>query len=105
MITKVNTANFAEEVLNSEIPVLVDFFAVWCGPCKMVSPVIDSLAEDLDGKVKVCKLDIDQSMDIAIKYHVMSVPTLMLFKDGDEARRVSGAMPKEMILSEFEEFF
>ena len=105
MITKVNTANFAEEVLNSEIPVLVDFFAVWCGPCKMVSPVIDSPAEDLDGKVKVCKLDIDQSMDIAIKYHVMSVPTLMLFKDGDEAHRVSGAMPKEMILSEFEEFF
>ena len=105
MITKVNSKNFEEEVLKSELPVLVDFFAVWCGPCKMVSPVIDSLSEDLDGKVKVCKLDIDQSMDIAMKYHVMSVPTLMLFKDGGEAHRVSGAMPKEMILGEFEEFF
>ena len=105
MITKVNSKNFDEEVIKSELPVLVDFFAVWCGPCKMVSPVIDSLAEDLDGKVKVCKLDIDQSMDIAIKYHVMSVPTLMLFKNGEEAHRVSGAMPKEMILGEFGEFF
>jgi len=105
MITKVNSQNFESEVLNSELPVLVDFFAVWCGPCKMVSPVIDNLASELEGKVKVAKLDIDQSMDIAMKYRVMSVPTLMLFKDGMEAHRVSGAMPREMILNEFGDFF
>ena len=75
--------NFEKEVLQSEIPVVVDFFATWCGPCKMLGPVISEIAEEYAGKVKVCKLDIDEEMDIADKYMVMSVPTVKLFKNGE----------------------
>lgn len=105
MVTKLTSQNFEEEVLKSDMPVLVDFSAVWCGPCKMLSPVVDELAGDLDGKVKVAKIDIDESMDIAMKYKIMSVPTLILFKNGAPAHQTSGAMPKEMLMSEFEKFF
>ena len=75
---KFTSANFEEEVLNSEIPVLVDFYADWCGPCKMMAPIVESLAESFDGKVKVGKLNIDEEMDIAQKYRVMSIPTYCL---------------------------
>ena len=89
---KFTSANFEEEVLNSEIPVLVDFYADWCGPCKMMAPIVESLAESFDGKVKVGKLNIDEEMDIAQKYRVMSIPTFIVFKGGQALETSVGAM-------------
>ncbi len=92
---KFTSANFEEEVLNSEIPVLVDFYADWCGPCKMMAPIVESLAESFDGKVKVGKLNIDEEMDIAQKYRVMSIPTFIVFKGGQVLETSVGAMSKD----------
>ncbi|MCI9199544.1 MAG: thioredoxin [Lachnospiraceae bacterium] len=92
---KFTSANFEEEVLNSEIPVLVDFYADWCGPCKMMAPIVESLAESFDGKVKVGKLNIDEEMDIAQKYRVMSIPTFIVFKGGQALETSVGAMSKD----------
>ena len=92
---KFKSANFEEEVLNSEIPVLVDFYADWCGPCKMMAPIVESLAESFDGKVKVGKLNIDEEMDIAQKYRVMSIPTFIVFKGGQALETSVGAMSKD----------
>lgn len=86
--------NFEEEVIKSTKPVLVDFFATWCGPCKMVSPILEQIGEEMGDKVKVCKIDIDQSTEIASKYGVMSIPTFIMFKDGKEVAKNVGAMPK-----------
>ena len=88
---KFTSANFEEEVLNSEIPVLVDFYADWCGPCKMMAPIVESLAESFDGKVKVGKLNIDEEMDIAQKYRVMSIPTFIVFKGGQALEKIGRA--------------
>ena len=90
--------NFNQEVLSSEIPVLVDFYADWCGPCKMLAPTIEELAVELEGEVVVAKLDVDQAQDIAMKYGVMSIPTMVLFKNGEEVRRTVGFQPKARIL-------
>ena len=92
---KFTSANFEEEVLNSEIPVLVDFYADWCGPCKMMAPIVESLAESFDGKVKVGKLNIDEEMDIAQKYRVMSITTFIVFKGGQALETSVGAMSKD----------
>lgn len=89
-IVRVSSESF-QEVLDSETPVLVDFYADWCGPCRMVAPVFDSLAEEYGGKVKFAKLDVDENPDIAERYGVMSIPTLMIFKDGKQMRRIIGA--------------
>lgn len=87
-----NNDNFESEVINSEIPVLVDFWATWCGPCKMIAPHIAKLAEEYDGKIKVCKADVDQAGDIAQSFNVSSIPTVMIFKNGDVvASHVGGA--------------
>lgn len=91
----VNSENFAQEVLESPIPVLVDFFATWCGPCRMLSPVLESVAEDYEDKVKFVKLDVDDAADIARDYSVMSIPTLILFKNGEECAKSVGAMGAE----------
>ena len=91
----VTDQNFADEVLKSPVPVLVDFFAEWCGPCKMIAPLIEELAGEYEGKAKVVKLDVDASMDTAQTYGVMSIPTLIFFKDGKEVDRSVGAMPKD----------
>lgn len=91
----VNSKNFTEEVLNSPIPVLVDFFATWCGPCRMLTPVLESVSEDYEDKVKFVKLDVDEAADIAKDYSVMSIPTLILFKNGEEAAKTVGAMGAE----------
>ncbi len=88
---------FEQEVLNSEIPVLVDFWATWCGPCQMISPIIEELAEELDD-VKVCKVDVDDQPTLARKFFVMSIPTMIVFKDGKPAKRHVGALSKEEIL-------
>lgn len=89
--------NFAAEVLKSEIPVLVDFFAVWCGPCKAMSPVIDELAAAYDGKIKICKLDVDQNPETSQKYGVMSIPALLFFKGGETVDSLVGLQSKEKL--------
>ena len=92
--------NWEQEVLKSDTPVLVDFWATWCGPCRMVAPVLDQLADEMDGKVRVAKLDVDSNQSIAYKFQVSSIPTFILFKNGQMADRMMGAMPK----SAFESF-
>ena len=94
-IIQLNTTNWNDIVLNSDIPVLVDFWAEWCGPCRMVGPIVEQLAQSLNGKVKVSKLNVDQNQEIAMKYNVQSIPSLILFKNGDEVARTVGLSPKE----------
>ena len=90
--------NFEEEVLKSDVPVLVDMFATWCGPCKMMAPVVAQLAEEYKGSVKVGKLDIDQNVDIVAQYKIMSVPTFLVIKDGDVVKKLIGAVSKEELV-------
>lgn len=94
---KFTTENFESEVLQSDIPVLVDFYADWCGPCKMMAPIVESLAESYDGRIKIGKCNIDDNMDIAQKYRVMSIPTFIFFKNGEPVETKVGAMSKEEI--------
>lgn len=90
--------NFETEVLKSDIPVLVDFWATWCGPCMMLSPVIAELAEELEGKVKVGKVNVDEQNELAMQYRVASIPTLLLFKNGELVKTSVGFMPKNDII-------
>lgn len=90
-------ATFQAEVLEATTPVLVDFTAVWCGPCKMLAPIVEQIAADFEGLMAVAKLDIDQNVETTMKYGVMGVPTLMLFKNGAPAERLVGYMPKDRI--------
>lgn len=101
MSEAVTSANFQEKVLNASQPVLVDFFATWCGPCKMLAPTLEQVAQEMEGKAMVYKLDIDQNPDIASHYGVMSVPTLILFENGEIKKKVIGAQPKPQILAMF----
>ena len=90
--------NFEEEVLKSDVPVLVDMSATWCGPCKMMAPVVAQLAEEYEGTVKVGKLDIDQNVDIVAQYKIMSVPTFLVIKDGEVKAKLIGAVSKEELV-------
>ena len=92
---KLTEQNFEDEVLKSETPVLVDFWAEWCGPCKMIAPVVEQFAADYNGKLKVCKLDVDAHGSIAQRYRILSIPTLLIFKNGQIAAQVVGAVPKK----------
>lgn len=93
----VNDSNFETEVLKSELPVLVDFFAEWCGPCKMMGPVVEQIADDFKGRAKVVKLNVDEAPETAEKYGVMSIPTFILFKNGEVSKQKVGGMPKDAL--------
>lgn len=97
-----SSANFEEQVLKSPVPVLVDFWAVWCGPCKMIKPHIDAIAEEYAGRVRVGKVNVDEEREIAERYDIMSIPTLLFFKDGKVVDQIVGAVPKSAIASKLE---
>jgi len=98
----VSSADFEKEVLESPVPVLVDFWAVWCGPCRMIAPHVDAVAEEFAGKAKVFKVDTDAEQDIAARYGIMSIPTLLFFKNGKVADQVVGAVPKSVIVDKLQ---
>ncbi len=97
-VITITNENFEEEVLKCELPVLIDFWADWCGPCKMMAPVIDELAEELDGKIKVGKVNVDEEAALALKYQIMSIPTLIVMKNGVFEGKNVGVQTKEEVL-------
>lgn len=97
MVMIFNEQNFEQEVLQSQVPVLVDFYADWCGPCKMMAPVIDELAKEYDGKIKIGKLNVDDSPEIAAKYRVMSIPTLIYYREGKATQTLVGVTAKQAL--------
>jgi len=102
MLLHLTAKDFEKEVLQSEVPVLVDFAAVWCGPCQMMGPIMEKLAADYSGKAKVAKVDIDESASLAQKYHIMSVPALLFFKGGKVMDQVVGAVPAAQLATKLD---
>ncbi len=95
--------NFENEVIKSTVPVLVDFWAEWCGPCKMMSPIVDEIANDLKGQLKVGKVNVDEDQDLAGKFSIMSIPTFLIFKNGQPVEHIVGAMSKDQLLAKIKE--
>ena len=102
MVYTFTADNFEAEVLKSDIPVFVDFYADWCGPCKMMSPVIDKLAEEYEGRIKVGKINVDDHSEVAARYNIMSIPNMKFFKGGQVVDEVIGAVPKPVMKQKFE---
>ena len=102
MAIQLSDANFEAEVLQCDLPVLVDFWAPWCAPCRMMTPVLDELAAEWDGKVKVCKMNVDEQQATAREFEVQAIPTMILFKGGQVAKRLTGARPKPALVEELQ---
>lgn len=102
-ILHLTDSSFDNEIVNSKSPAIVDFWASWCYPCKMVAPILEEIASDYSGKIKVAKLDVDENMSTATRFNVMNIPTLILFKDGKEKTRLVGVTPKEEIARKIDE--
>ena len=101
-VIQLTSENFEKEVGEARVPVLVDFWASWCGPCKMMGPVVEQIAKEMGDSARVCKINIDEQPELASQYNVMSIPTFILFKEGKEVNRTIGAMPKEELARLFE---
>ena len=95
MVVKVTTDTFENEVMKSDIPVVLDCYADWCGPCKMMAPIVEELSGEYEGKVKFCKINVDEDVEPAMEYKVVSIPTFLFFKDGEKVNQAVGAMPPE----------
>ncbi|NNJ54830.1 MAG: thioredoxin [Bacteroidia bacterium] len=102
MALEFTDSNFEEEVLKSETPVLVDFWAEWCGPCRMIGPIVEELSTEYDGKIKIGKMNVDHNPGVPMKYGIRSIPTLLVFKGGEAVDKVVGAVPKTSLVSKLE---
>lgn len=103
-ITHLFNDNFAQTIQESELPALVDFWATWCGPCRMIAPIVEEISDELDGRLNVFKVDVDEAEDVAMQFGIMSIPTLMLFKDGKEMERIVGYRSKEDLLTVIQKY-
>lgn len=103
-VLDISDSNFEQEVINSEIPVVVDFWATWCGPCRKLGPVIDEIAQNYEGKVKFVKVNVEECLESAKKFSISGIPTLLVFNQGEAVERMTGLMPKSTIISNVEKY-